>query len=348
MRRVFFVTSLPCLYTTRLLFHSQQSSTEYSLSLSLSLFWTKMANPDLTENGVLDSSALIFLGTGCSSAVPNARCLIQPSDPPCEVCFQSLSVPPDRNPNYSDGNHSYILIDVGKTFREQVLRWFTIHKIPRVDSIVLTHEHADAVLGLDDIRIVQPYSPTNDIDPTPIYLSQHAMESLAVKFPYLIPKKLKEGQELRRVAQLDWKIIEEDCEKPFVASSLKFVPLPVLHGEDYICLGFLFGDKSRVAYISDVSRFPASTEYVISKSGAGQLDLLILDTLYKEGSHNVHFCLPQTLEALKRICPKRALLIGMTHEFDHHKDNEFLMEWSIREGISVQLAHDGLRMPIDL
>lgn len=34
-----------------------------------------------------------------------------------------------------------------------------------------------------------------------------------------------------------------------------------MHGEDYICLGFLFGDKSRVAYISDVSRFPASTEY---------------------------------------------------------------------------------------
>jgi len=34
-----------------------------------------------------------------------------------------------------------------------------------------------------------------------------------------------------------------------------------MHGEDYICLGFLFGEKSRVAYISDVSRFPASTEY---------------------------------------------------------------------------------------
>lgn len=30
------------------------------------------------------------------------------------------------------------------------------------------------------------------------------------------------------------------------------------------------------------------------------------------------------------LCPKRALLIGMTHEFDHHKDNEFLVEWSRR------------------
>lgn len=92
---------------------------------------------------------------------------------------------------------------------------------------------------------------------------------------------------------------------------------------------------------------------------------------------------------MKRICPKRALLIGMTHEFDHHKDNEFLSEWSkrytihvffviirssclyiedtekisgrkkemmfwifwcyhYREGIPVQLARDGLRLPIDL
>lgn len=34
-----------------------------------------------------------------------------------------------------------------------------------------------------------------------------------------------------------------------------------MHGEDYTCLGFLFGKKSRVAYISDISRFPPSTEY---------------------------------------------------------------------------------------
>ncbi|RWV85076.1 hypothetical protein GW17_00053158, partial [Ensete ventricosum] len=149
-------------------------------------------------------------GTGCSSSVPNARCLIQPTDPPCAVCTQSLSVPPERNPNY---------------------RWNLI-------PIVLTHEHADAVLGLDDIRVVQPFSATNDVDPTPVYLSQYAMDSL-------------------------------------------FLELQVIHGEDYVSLGFLFGKKSRVAYISDVSRFPASTENVISKSGAGQLDLLILDTLYK-------------------------------------------------------------------
>ncbi|KAL6561942.1 hypothetical protein OROGR_002949 [Orobanche gracilis] len=57
---------------------------------------------EVTENGNAEppKSALIFIGTGCSSAVPNAMCLIQPSDPPCPVCSQSLTLPPDRNPNY--------------------------------------------------------------------------------------------------------------------------------------------------------------------------------------------------------------------------------------------------------
>ncbi|ESW30733.1 hypothetical protein PHAVU_002G178000 [Phaseolus vulgaris] len=276
-------------------------------------------------------SALIFLGTGTSGSVPSLRCLIEPSDPPCSVCTQFLSLPPHSNPNYrcnssmlikyysqTDATHKYILIDAGKTFREAALRWFVFHRIPRVDSIVLTHDHADAILGLDDIRAVQPFSPTNDIDPTPVYLAQRSMDRMEKVFPYLVRKKQKEGQEIRRV----------------------------MHGEDYICLGFLFGTKDRVAYISDVSRIPASTEYVISKNGAGQLDLLILDSIRKTGSDNFHFCLPQALETVKRLCPKQTLLIGMSHEFDYYKDNEFLMEWSKREGLSVQLAHDGLRVPI--
>ncbi|KAF6166125.1 hypothetical protein GIB67_023835 [Kingdonia uniflora] len=145
-------------------------------------------------------------------------------------------------------------------------------------QIILTHEHADAVLGLDDIRAIQPFSPTNDINPTPIHLTQFSMDSIAEKFPYLVEKKLKEGQE-------------------------------VMHGEDYISLGFLFGEVSRVAYVSDVSRFPASTEYVISKTGAGQLDLLILDTLYKVSQFNLILALLIALVANRLFIQKLNMVI---------------------------------------
>lgn len=67
-----------------------------------------METTNLIENGnssqaqsIDDNrSSLIFIGTGCSSAVPNAMCLIQPSNPPCTVCSQALLVPPELNPNY--------------------------------------------------------------------------------------------------------------------------------------------------------------------------------------------------------------------------------------------------------
>lgn len=83
----------------------------FPLSLSLShtfVLWIRrhgMATPNGSDDGnhrstTPSESALIFLGTGCSSMVPNVMCLIQPSNPPCPVCVQSLSLPPDQNPNY--------------------------------------------------------------------------------------------------------------------------------------------------------------------------------------------------------------------------------------------------------
>lgn len=38
----------------------------------------------------------------------------------------------------------------------------------------------------------------------------------------------------------------------------------------------------------------------------------------------------QSLAAVKRLQPKRALFVGMTHEFEHESDNAALAEWSKR------------------
>ncbi|KNA11380.1 hypothetical protein SOVF_135780 [Spinacia oleracea] len=252
------------------------------------------------DNG---KSGLIFLGTGCSSGVPSARCLIQPSHPPCPVCSLSVKIPPQNNPNYrcntsllidycqENGDHKYIIIDVGKTFREQVLRWFTHYKVPRIDSVLFTHEHADAVLGINDLDCVN-----NEDSAIPVYGTQECVDSVVARFPHLCNKIAhKQNKGIGEAAFVDWRLIENHCEKPFIASGLQFHPLPVMHGEDYIALGFLFGDKSKVAYVSDVSRFPSSTEYAISKGRGAELDLLILDTncIYLNGHRNTHFCFPE-------------------------------------------------------
>uniref|UniRef100_A0A0D3FLP3 Protein kinase domain-containing protein n=1 Tax=Oryza barthii TaxID=65489 RepID=A0A0D3FLP3_9ORYZ len=260
-------------------------------------------------------SSLIFLGTGCST-VPSSRTpdgLSTSSPARCNTSLFIYYCDNDGTHRYiffDARTHKYIIIDVGKTFREQVLRWFVCHKIPWVNSIILTHEHADAILGLDDVWMIRPSDGRNDFGQVPIFLTQFTMDS---KIPYLVKYKLEEGDEASQVAQLDWRIIEGDIEKPFISSGL---------------------EKAKIAYLSDVSRFLPETEYAISKSGAGQLDLLILETNTLHG---------KTLDAVKRISPKRALLIGMRHEFEHYRENQKLAEWSSREGIPVQLAHDGLR-----
>ncbi|KAG0628896.1 hypothetical protein M758_1G060400 [Ceratodon purpureus] len=342
------------------------------------------------EMASVGGSELIVLGSGSSTGVPSPLCLINPTDPPCHVCHKAMEGPHELNRNYrcnpsllisymhDDGQRRYIQIDAGKDFKEQVLRWFVPYKIPRLDALILTHEHADAMLGLDNVRGVQPFNVRNEIPPMPVFVTQHTMDSASAKFPYLASKKRREGEEVRRVAQFDWRIIEASLDYRFEAAGLTFTPLPVWHGEDYISLGFLFGEKTRIAYVSDVSRFPAETEQVISKEhggqldllfvdtngvglpggmthlaaiakyGAGQVDLLFLDSLYKETPHNTHLTFKESLAVIKKLQPKRAFLVGMTHEFEHELDTRILAEWSSREGIPVHLAYDGLRIPVEL
>ena len=46
-----------------------------------------------------------------------------------------------------------------------------------------------------------------------------------------------------------------------------------MHGEDYVCLGFLFGRKARVAYLSDVSRILPRTEHGTLSSPSSSLSI---------------------------------------------------------------------------
>ena len=43
-------------------------------------------------------------------------------------------------------------------------------------QIILTHEHADAVLGLDDVWVALPCSQRNDSDQIPIFLTQFKLD----------------------------------------------------------------------------------------------------------------------------------------------------------------------------
>jgi len=90
-------------------------------------------------------------------------------------------------------------------------------------------------LGLDEVWVVQPRNDRNEIQQIPIFLTQFTMDSVVRRFPYLVEQKPEDGDEDAQAAKIDWKIIEEDVDKPFVASGLEFVPLPVTFSPVNLC-----------------------------------------------------------------------------------------------------------------
>ena len=118
----------------------------------------------------------------------------------CDVCESAVAGPPHECPNYRL-NPSLLIryrhvddatgrvmtktyqIDAGKTFREAALRWYPRFGIACLDALILTHEHADACFGLDDIRGFQVGAP----GALPVYCAQRDLDSLERRFDYLMP-----------------------------------------------------------------------------------------------------------------------------------------------------------------
>ena len=66
--------------------------------------------------------------------------------------------------------------------------------------------------------------------------------------------------------------------------------------------------------------------------------------------HPTHFNFAQALECIRSLQPKRALLVGMSHDFDYYPMNERLKNErdTLCGGVEVMMARDGLTVDIQL
>ena len=99
----------------------------------------------------------ILLGTGASNRVPRLDHVLSQE---CEVCAAAMQSESsrDRRNNVSLAvlcRGKTVMIDAGKTMYTACTRIFPSHGIQTVHAILLTHGHADAILGLDDVRELQ-------------------------------------------------------------------------------------------------------------------------------------------------------------------------------------------------
>ena len=81
-----------------------------------------------------------------------------------------------------------------------------------------------------------------------------------------------------------------------------------------------------------------------------QIDILVLDTLFFFCSHNTHFGLKEAEELIRELKPKKVFLVGMSCDEvpPHDEANALLAKRFSDIETSVELAYDGLMLPVDL
>lgn len=250
---------------------------------------------------------LKFLGTGTSQGIPVIGCH-------CEVC---ISTDPKDNRLRSSAlvstdSGKKILIDCGPDFRIQMLN----NSEDFVDAVLLTHEHNDHVIGLDDLRPVIFRSKKN----MNLYCNKRVGAEVRMRFPYAFADIKYPG-----APSFDLHEIDGD----FSLFDTEIIPVEVMHHHISI-LGFKF---KKLAYITD-----ASSISEIEKEKLKDLDHLILNCIRKEELHPAHFILPQVLQLFEELQPKKMYLTHISHYLGLHETTETELPEN------VHLAYDGLEI----
>jgi phosphoribosyl 1,2-cyclic phosphate phosphodiesterase len=254
---------------------------------------------------------LILLGTGTSVGVPSIGC-------PCAVC--GSKDPRNKRTRCSvilglpEGN---LLIDTSPDLRFQLLR----EGIGIIHAVVFTHEHADHIFGLDDVRIFQFYLGR----PVPLYCEEIVERRIRQSFDYAFLNQ--QPTHAGAVPQLVFRRIHNS---PFEVLGARLTPVRLSHGPRFDVLGFRIGN---VAYCTDTNEIPKQSWPLLEG-----LDVLILDAL-RDRPHATHFSLDEAVEVARTVKAKRTLLTHISHDLDHATTNARLPR-------GIELAFDGQHVPL--
>lgn len=252
---------------------------------------------------------ITFLGTGTSQGVPVIAC-------PCAIC--QSDDPRDKRLRTAamvemEGNT--FIIDAGPDFRQQLLR----AKVKEVTAILMTHEHNDHIIGMDDVR------PLNFLQKKAmsVYAEKRVQEELQTRFAYIFAENPYPG-----APRIDLKEVIQDQDIQVERSII--TPIRAWHGQLPV-FGYRFGDFT---YLTDLNRI----EQTELKKVKGT-KILALDALH-HNKHHSHLNLEEALALIERIQPDQAYLIHISHRMGLYEEIQKQLP------ANVALAYDGLQVEL--
>jgi phosphoribosyl 1,2-cyclic phosphate phosphodiesterase len=241
----------------------------------------------------MDEYVFTILGCGSSGGVPRlgghwGEC--DPNEPKnarqrCSLLVERIS---------TDGKTA-VLIDTSPDLRRQLL---DAH-VGALDAVVYTHDHADHVHGIDDLRMVV----FNMRKRLPIWADKTTQATLRARFGYTfeqVPGTLYKP--ILEMHDMNGPVTIEGA-----GGTITLTPFLVDHGP-IEANGFRIGN---LAYLPDVSAMNDAAWQAVSG-----LDYWIVDAL-RRNPHPTHSHLSQTLEWIERAAPTRAVLTNMHVDLDY-------------------------------
>jgi phosphoribosyl 1,2-cyclic phosphate phosphodiesterase len=204
-----------------------------------------------------------------------------------------------------------LLVDCSPEMRIQLTR----AEIYDLEAVLITHTHADHVMGMDDLRSLCIKTG----EAVPVYSLPRYHDDIRRIYPYAF-QEFPAGV---FVPRFDLRPVAPVLE----VGGMRVTTFEVIHGKIPV-IGVRIGN---LAYVTDVSDIPEAAWNCLQG-----LDTLILDAVRRE-PHPNHFHLDLAISVAQKLGPKRTILTHLGHDYDHDVTSAELPH-------GIELGFDGLRL----
>lgn len=189
-----------------------------------------------------------------------------------------------------------------------------------IDAVLITHSHADHLMGMDDLRSICLKTKK----PVPVYTLPRYADDIRRIFNYAF-REYPHGVFVPRFDLHD--LPDEPATIELAGMTIR--TFLVEHGQVPV-VGLRVND---FAYITDVSHIPDN----VMEELKGVHTFVVDAVRYRP--HPNHFHYERALEVAKEVGARRTLLTHLSSDYDHPKTSKELPE-------GVELAYDGLSLQI--